>query len=111
MHILHAKIVDYKCEGDEACWVLPEAGIFFAFKISMGGKAFLEELVGYDAGLGKAPHGMLHFQINMSLEDFVLQGILFDNPRGKEGKRNVHVFESVKRGGKKKVFLSQSTYT
>ncbi len=43
-----------------------------AFKISVGGKAFLEELVGQDADLGKSPHGMSHFQINVSIEDFVI---------------------------------------
>jgi hypothetical protein len=29
---------------------------------------------------------------------------LFNDPRGKKGKRDAHVFESVKRGGKVKVF-------
>ncbi len=40
------EIVDNKCEGDGACCVLSEARHLLAFKISMGGKAFLEELVG-----------------------------------------------------------------
>jgi hypothetical protein len=71
--IFHAEIVDNKCEGDGACCVIPsEAGHLLAFEISMGGKAFLEELVGQDASLGKSPHGTLHFQINVSVEDFVL---------------------------------------
>jgi hypothetical protein len=52
--------------------VLPEARRLLAFEISVGGKAFLEELVGQDAGLGKFPHGRSHFQINVSVEDFVL---------------------------------------
>jgi hypothetical protein len=46
MRIFHAKIVDNKCEGDGACHVLPEASRLLAFEISLGGKAFLEELVG-----------------------------------------------------------------
>ncbi len=46
MRIFHAKIVDNKCEGDGACCVLPEAKSLLAFKIFVGGKAFLEELVG-----------------------------------------------------------------
>jgi hypothetical protein len=70
--IFHAEIVDNKCEGDGVCHVLPEAGRLLAFKISVGGKAFLEEIVGQDAGLGKSPHGTLDFQINVSVEDFVL---------------------------------------
>ncbi len=72
MRIFHTKIVDNKCEGDGACRMLLEAGRLLAFKISMGGKAFLEELADQDAGLGKSPHGTLHFQINVSVEDFVL---------------------------------------
>jgi hypothetical protein len=70
--IFHAKIVDNKCEGDGVCCVLPGAGCLLAFEISMGGKAFLEKLVGQDAGLGKSPHGMLYFQINVSIKIFVL---------------------------------------
>jgi hypothetical protein len=98
--IFHAEIVNNKCEGDGACRVLPEAGCLLAFEISVGGKEFLEELVGQDAGLGKSPHGTLHFQINVSVEDFVLLGILFDNPRGEKGKRDEHVFKSVKQGNR-----------
>jgi hypothetical protein len=70
--IFHAKIVNNKCEGEGVCHVLSKARRLLAFKTSMGGKAFLKELVGQDAGLGKSPHGMLHFQINVSVEDFVL---------------------------------------
>jgi hypothetical protein len=44
--IFYAKIVDNKCEGDGACCVLPEARTLLAFKIFVGGKAFLDELVG-----------------------------------------------------------------
>jgi hypothetical protein len=44
--IFHAKIVDNKCEGDGACCMLLEAKSLLAFEISVGGKAFLEELVG-----------------------------------------------------------------
>ncbi len=70
--IFHAKIANNKCEGDGACRVRPEARHLLAFEISVGGKVFLEELVGQDAGLGKSPHGTSHFQINVSIEDFVL---------------------------------------
>jgi hypothetical protein len=72
MRIFHGKIVNNKCERDGAFCVLPEAGNLLAFEIFVRGKVFLEELVGQDAGLGKSPHGTLHFQINVSIEDFVL---------------------------------------
>jgi hypothetical protein len=65
---------------------------------------FLEKLVGQDSGLGKATHSMAHFDVNVSIDDFVLQGILFNDPQGKQGERYPHVFESVKWGRKVKVF-------
>ncbi len=40
----------------------------------------------------------------MPIKDLVLEGILVYDPRGKQGKRNLHVFESVERGRKVKVF-------
>ncbi len=40
----------------------------------------------------------------MPIKDLVLESILVYDPRGKQGKGNPHVFESVERGGKVKVF-------
>ncbi len=44
--IFYPEIVHDKREGDWACYVIPEARGVRALIISMGGKAFLEELVG-----------------------------------------------------------------
>ncbi len=44
--IFHTEIINNKCEGDGACHLLPEAECLLGWKISVGGKAFLEELVG-----------------------------------------------------------------
>ena len=44
--IFHAKIVHNEGEGDGAGGVLPETGSILAFIISVGGKAFPQELVG-----------------------------------------------------------------
>ncbi len=44
----------------------------------------------------------------MSVEDFVLNGVLVNDPGRKQGKRNPHVFESVKRGGKVKVLYVEA---
>jgi hypothetical protein len=38
---------------------------------------------------------MVHLQINVPIKDLVLEGILVYDPRGKQGKWNPHVFESV----------------
>ncbi len=40
----------------------------------------------------------------MPIKDLVLEGILVYDPRGKQGKGNLHVFKLVRRGGKVKVF-------
>jgi hypothetical protein len=71
---------------------------------------FLEELVGQDASLWKALYGKAHFYINVSVEDFVLQGILFDNRWGKQGIRYLHIFESVKWGREVKLFYAEAIY-
>ncbi len=44
--IFHPEIVHSEREGDWASYVHPEAGSVCALIISVGGKAFLEELVG-----------------------------------------------------------------
>ncbi len=61
--IFYAKIIDDQCECDGPGVVFPKPGGLITLKVSVGGKAFLEELVGKDAGLGEAPHRSLHFQI------------------------------------------------
>ena len=44
--VFYPKIIDDKCEGDGAGDVFPKAGCLFAFKISVGGQAFVEQFVG-----------------------------------------------------------------
>jgi hypothetical protein len=51
---------------------------------------------------------MRHVSSNVPIKDSVLEGILVYDPRGEQGKRNPHVFESVKRGRKVKVFDVQA---
>jgi hypothetical protein len=46
----------------------------------------------------------VHLQINVSVKDLVHEGILFYDPRGKQGKRNPHIFKLVEGGGEVKVF-------
>ena len=91
-------MIDDQRKGDGPGGVFPKTGGLFTLKVSMGGKAFLEEHVCKDAGLGEAPHCSLHFQIYVTIEDLVCQRVLLNDPRGEEGKRDAHVFVPVKRG-------------
>jgi hypothetical protein len=46
MHIFYPKTIHNEREGDWARYVIPEAGGVHALIIPVGGKAFIEELVG-----------------------------------------------------------------
>ncbi len=90
--------------------MFPEAGSLFAFIVTVGGKAFLQELVGQYTGLGKAPNSALHFQVYVSVVHPVDKVIMLGNPRGGKGKRDAHVFVSIKGGQKVEVFMSRHIY-
>ena len=74
----------------------------------MWGKAFFQELVGQCTSLGEAPNCMLHFQVNVSAVYLVDEVILLGNLRGRKGKRDVHVFVSIKGGQKVEVLYIEA---
>jgi hypothetical protein len=55
MFIFYAKIINNQHEGDGPGGVFLKTGGLFTLKVSAGGKAFVKELVGKDAGLGGGP--------------------------------------------------------
>ena len=46
----------------------------------------------------------------MAIEDFVLEFVLFDDPWGKEGKRNSHIFKAIKQRRQVIFFISRHIY-
>ena len=78
-----------------------------AFIVTVGGKAFLQELVGQYTGLGEAPNRTSHFQVYVSIEHLVGKVILLGDPRGGKGERDAHVFVSIEGGQKVEVFMSR----
>jgi hypothetical protein len=64
--------------------MFPEAWSLLAFKISVADKAFLRSLLAKMPAWG-GPHMAL--LISKYVEDFVLQGILFDYTQGRRVKR------------------------
>jgi hypothetical protein len=71
--------------------VFPKAWGIFAFIISVRGKMLSQELVGKDVCLGQTPDGLAHLEINVSADNFVEEGILGDNSRGKKADGHFHV--------------------
>ena len=90
--------------------MFPEAESLFAFIVTVGGKRFLQELVGQYTGLGEAPNRTLHFQVYASVVRLVGKVILLDDPRGGKGKGDVHIFVSIKGGQKVEFFISRHIY-
>jgi hypothetical protein len=69
--ILYAKILNNQHECDCPHCVHPESGCVFTLVITIGGKTFLQELVGQDAGLGETPDGLAHLKVDVSSNNFI----------------------------------------
>ena len=80
--ILYTEIADNQGERDRPCCVHPESRGVFTFVITVGGKTFLQELVGQDAGLGETPDGLAHLKVDVSSNNFIMEVVLFNDPRG-----------------------------
>jgi hypothetical protein len=66
-NILYPKVISNETELDETPFVAPEAWGGFGFIISFGKKAGLEEIVGTNAGLGKAITALANFEVNPTI--------------------------------------------
>jgi hypothetical protein len=93
--ILNAKIVDNQGEREWLSFVFPEARSVFAFVIAVWGKSFLQELIGKDSGLGETPDGLAHLEVDVSSNDFGIEGILVNDPQRKEIDGHCHVLVTV----------------
>ncbi len=80
--------------------MLPETGSIIAFIISVGGKAFPQELVGQYTCLGETPDRVTHLKVNMSIVYLVVELVMFINPGGGKGNRNSYILISVERSGR-----------
>ncbi len=102
--VFHPNIVHNEGKCDGPCGMFPEAGGLFAFIITKGGEAFLQEFVCQYTSLGEAPNCTSHFQVYVSAVYLVCKVILFGNPWGGTGKRHAHVFVSIEGGQKVEFF-------
>ncbi len=66
-NILHPKVINNETELDGMPFVAPEARGGFSFVISLSKKAGSEEIVGKDAGLGKAITALANFEVNPTI--------------------------------------------
>ena len=101
--VFHTKIVDNECEGNRTGSMFPKSGRVLAFVITVGGEAFAQEFVRKDAGLWEAPNSLAHLEVNESTDDFIVEVVLFDDPRGEEFERHFHIFVAVQGRGEVKI--------
>jgi hypothetical protein len=78
-----------------------------ALKIPVWGKTFLQKLVCKDSCLWQSPHGMPHFDINVSIVYLVGKVELVYDSWQESQKFDPHVFKPVKGGRKVKILMSR----
>ncbi len=89
-------------------WYVSRGLEFFCIHSIRVGQGFFQELVDQCTSLGEAPNCMLHFQVNVSAVYLVGEVVLLGNLWGRKGKRDVHVFVSIKGGQKVEVLYIES---
>jgi hypothetical protein len=80
-NILHPKAINDETELDGTSFVAPEAWCGFGFVISFSKKAGLEEIVGTNAGLGKAIPALANFELDPIITIATLKFVLMNSAR------------------------------
>ena len=88
-NILHPKVINYEAELDGTPFVTPEAWGGFGLVISLGKKVGLEEIVGKNAGLGKAITALANLEVDPSVMIATLKVVLLN-----ESHQNVSNFNA-----------------
>ncbi len=78
-NILHPKVINYETELDGTPFVAPEARGGFGLAISLSKKAGFEEIVGKNAGLGKAITALANLKVNPPITIATLKVILLND--------------------------------
>lgn len=108
-NVLDAEIIDCEVEPDGSRIMGKEARRVWKLVVSMLGKTFLEELVGKDTGLWEAIHALPDLHVNMSVADFALKVVMFDDVGRKKGNGHTHVLIPIERSLKVHVLNVGST--
>jgi hypothetical protein len=88
-NILHPKVINYETKLDGMPFVAPEAWGGFGLVISFSKKAGSEEIIGKDAGLGKAITALANFKVDPTIWIATLKFVLLN-----EFRRNVCNFNA-----------------
>ncbi len=91
-NILHPKVINYEAELDGTPFVTPEAWGGFGLVISLGKKAGLEEIVGKNAGLGKAITALASLEVDQFVTIVTLKVVLLNEFRRNVSNFNADVF-------------------
>jgi hypothetical protein len=83
--------------------MLPQAMGVFGWCVSMGGKSFLKELAGKDAGLGQAVHAFLDLDVEKAVVD-KWEVVLFVDFGRYEGNEHLHILVAIERHVEVEVF-------
>jgi hypothetical protein len=77
-NILHPKVINKKTELDGTPFVVPEAWGEVGLVISLSKKAGLEEIVGKNAGLGKAITALANLEVDLPVTIATLKVVFFN---------------------------------
>jgi hypothetical protein len=77
-NILHHKVINNETELDGTPPMVPEAWGGFGFVISFSKMVRLEEIIGKNAGLGKAITAMVNFEVNPTITLATLEFVLLN---------------------------------
>jgi hypothetical protein len=94
-----AKVINKKAEGDVTSHVMPQPRCVLALIVASDGKAFFDEFICKDAGLGYTVHALSNFNTYPSVDvNNVGEPILVDNFLGKDVQLEAHVFVALNWG-------------
>jgi hypothetical protein len=91
-NILHPKVFNYQTKLDGMPFVAPEAWGRLGLVISLSKKVGLEEIVGKNAGLGKAITALANFDVDPSVIIATLKVVLLNEFRQNVSDFNADVF-------------------
>jgi hypothetical protein len=96
--VLDREVVNNEGKHDGAPLVSPETWSGGCFKVVKFGKAFTEEVVCKDTGLGEAVHAASHFEVDPAVADKFFESVFLDEFFGDVGDFDADIFWSVQGG-------------
>ncbi len=103
-NVLDRKAVNNEGKHDGAPLVSPEAWSGDCFVVAKFGKAFTEEVVCKDTGLGEAAHAASHFEVDPAIADKFFESVFLDEFFGDVDDFDADIFWLVQGGVAVEIF-------